>query len=125
MGLNSTVWENIDRLLAIRGLGKAGLKQLIRRNKNTYTNWFTEPRPILRIDDLDDLATALAVTPADLVSPRLGAPAKSNQIELPFEVNSLRATVSIESVQGGFVLRPGNPLSSRETDGADPEPPPN
>jgi DNA-binding Xre family transcriptional regulator len=124
-GLNSIVWQNIDRLLAARGIGQAGLKQIVRRNKNTYTNWFHEPRPILKIDDLDDLAAALEVTPADLVSPSLGAHGKADRIELPFAPNSLKAAVEIESVHGGFVLlRPSNRTLRPETDGTSLEPPP-
>jgi hypothetical protein len=71
---NSLVWQNIDRLLLSRGIGKVELKRIVRRNKNTYTNWFMEPRPILKISDVDEIAAALDIAPSELLKTGLTSP---------------------------------------------------
>jgi hypothetical protein len=104
--LNFAVWQNIDRILASKGILRTDFKRIVGRNKNTYTNWFNEPRPILKITDLHDIANALEVTPTELLKPALSVHRPTNQLELPFEPNSTIVNVQVQCVTGGIILRP-------------------
>ena len=104
--LNSVVWQNIDKLLRLKGIERADFKRIIPRNKNTFTNWFTEPRPMLKIADLAEIARALEIPPEDLL--RRSRVGTSAQLELPFDESSTKVVLEIESTGVSVVLRPAN-----------------
>ncbi|MEX2260541.1 MAG: hypothetical protein WD696_01250 [Bryobacteraceae bacterium] len=83
------------------------LKDRIQRNKNTFTNWRKDPRPILKVSDIDDLARALEVPPAALVSQPNGNSlgAADGQLFLPFGPEEGVASVELECTGGGLVIR--------------------
>jgi len=114
--LSALVWRNFDRVLAAKRITASDFKRLVRRNKNTYTNWFKDPRPVLKITDLNDIATALDIPAIDLLTPMASAQRATNQLELPFDGNSNRVTLQIESHVGGLVLRARASPPSNDTD---------
>src|SRR5437016_913742 len=103
--LNSLVWLNIDRRISSKQLSRKNLEQKIPRNKNTYTKWFSDARPMLSVNDLSDFARLFDISPAEL----LLAPGVPNntplQLELPFGANAAIAKLEIESTGAGLILR--------------------
>lgn len=103
--LSAVVWQRIEEVMLRKGLNLKDLKQRVRRNKNTYTNWYREPRPVLRISDLEDLARALGVAPADLVTIPDGQKDDRRQLVLPFEDGLPRTSIELEYTGTGLVIR--------------------
>lgn len=83
-------WQHVDTRVSSKPQKHKELRRELarlnrRRNKNTYTNWFKDPRPDVRLSDLEDLATALQVEPEVLVArPVSTRPESAMQLELPF-----------------------------------------
>ena len=110
-------WHHVDRAVSSRPRGRKDLTQALTRlnrgrDKNTYTNWFKEPRPEgerrpnLRLSDLEDVATALNVAPAVLIAPVSAEPAVSGlQLELPFGPDVSRISVEVEATGSALSLR--------------------
>lgn len=110
--LNNVAWGHIDRLMTEKRISKADLKLLVHRNKNTYTNWFSDPRPALKLDDVAEIAAALEVDPSELLREPAPTRATVEQIELRFDGTSRCAALELECVRGGVVLRPPRPSSN-------------
>ena len=105
--LSDSVWLRIDEIMLSKKLSFRDLRGLIRRNKNTYSNWRRQPRPILRISDLEDLARALQVDPSSLlVAPDTAELDPSRQLALPFDRGATCVEVCIECSDGGLIIRP-------------------
>ena len=79
---------------------------MVIRDKNTYTNWRNK-RTIPKISDVEEIASALNVSPADLLRPSRGKKIAriAEQRQLPFEPGSKGAKLELEYTQVGFVLR--------------------
>jgi hypothetical protein len=112
MALVQLFWQRVDEALAAKPRGRKDLKQALERinkarDKNTYTRWFREPRPDLRMSDLEDLANALAVPPNHLVAPNGALPRPApQQLELPFEADSRTAELELECTDKSLIVRP-------------------
>jgi hypothetical protein len=105
-GLNALLWQRIAEVLTEQHLEFSDLWRSVVRNKNTHTNWRNlkiEPR----ISDLEEIAGALQVSPADLLRPSFGQPTPrtAEQLELPFEPGRMGARVELEYTATGFILR--------------------
>jgi hypothetical protein len=110
-------WHHVDRTISSKPRGRKDLtKELKRlskgRNKNTYTNWFKEPRPIgearpnLRLSDVEDVATALNVPPGALIAPMSATLAVSAlQLDLPFGPDVSRISFEVEATGSALSLR--------------------
>src|SRR5580704_1959744 len=110
-------WHHVDRTISSKPRGRKDLTQELRRiskgrNKNTYTNWFKEPRPIgeprpnLRLSDVEDVATALNVPPGALIAPVSPLPVVSAlQLELPFGPDVSRISLEVETTGSALSLR--------------------
>jgi transcriptional regulator with XRE-family HTH domain len=99
-------WNRVSEVLAGQGRQYRDLWQTVVRDKNTYSNWRNQ-RTIPRISDIEEIALALNVSPADLLKPSGGqATARlEEQLQLPFEPNSLGAKLELEYTPVGFILR--------------------
>jgi len=104
--LNDLFWDRVSEVLAGQGLQYADLWQTVVRNKNTYTNWRNK-KTVPRISDVEEIASALHVSPADLLRrSEEQAPARvAEQLLLPFEPRWRGAKLELECTQVGFVLR--------------------
>lgn len=105
-GLNALLWERISEVLTEQGREYSDLWREVVRNKNTYTSWRnlkTEPS----ISDLEEIARALRVSPADLLVSSTGqrTPGTPEQLDLPFEPGRMGARLELEYTPAGFVLR--------------------
>jgi hypothetical protein len=111
--LRDLLWLEVDRRVGPKPSGKRRLKhQLMKikhRDKNTYTNWLTKPvdqRPDIRLSDLEDLATALQVPPAELItSEPTVMPSPSLQLELPFPSEGRHVSLELEATDSALRLR--------------------
>ncbi len=104
--LNDVFWERVSQVLTERGLRYSHLWDKVIRDKNTYTNW-RKKRTVPRISDIEEIAIALDVSPADLLreSRVVGALATPEQLVLPFEPGSKGVKLELECSAAGFVLR--------------------
>jgi transcriptional regulator with XRE-family HTH domain len=93
-------------VLAEQGRPYTDLWQEVARDKNTYTNWRNR-RTIPRVSDLEEIAQALHVAPADLLraSTRIATPQTPEQFELPFEPGRKGARLELEYTPAGFIIR--------------------
>lgn len=105
-GLNALLWQRIAEVLAEQGRAYSELWEVVVRDKNTYTNWRSQ-KTELRITDLEEIAKALNVSPADLLRSSNGQPTRksADQLELPFEPGRMDARVELEYTVAGFILR--------------------
>lgn len=105
-GLNALLWQRISEVLAEQGRAYRDLWEGVVRDKNTYTSW-RNLKTELRISDLEEIAKALHVSPADLLRPSNGQPTQkvASQLELPFEPGRKGAKVELEYTVAGFILR--------------------
>jgi len=130
--LNETVWQRVLEILRSKHLEIGDLRQLmgqkgIERHFNTFTAWRRGKRigpkpegsaaaergqrPTLKVTDLEDLAKALDVSPAELLESPGAAP---RQLELPFEVDSHLARFELECTGKGVVIRPSRKAAAVE-----------
>ena len=115
MALVEVLWGRVKEAVDASPAGHKGVQRALEsmqrgRNKNTYTKWlspkFSGPRPNIRISDLEDLASALNVPPAGLLTSNGGSPKPvPQQLELPFQPGSHEVKLKIECVETGIVLR--------------------
>ena len=70
-GLNDLFWDRVSEVLVEQGRQYSDLWQTVIRDKNTHTNWRNK-RTIPQISDLEEIASALNVSPADLLRPSTG-----------------------------------------------------
>jgi hypothetical protein len=105
-GLNELMWQRIAEVLAEQGRAYSDLWKEVVRDKNTYTSW-RNLKTEIRITDLEEIARALRVSPADLLRPSNGRPTPkaSEQLELPFEPGRKGASIELEYTVDGFILR--------------------
>jgi len=82
------------------------LWEIVSRDKNTYTNW-RKGRTIPQISDVEEIAAALNVSPAELFKPSEGKRTAQivNQLQLPFEPGSKGAKLELECSPMGLVLK--------------------
>jgi transcriptional regulator with XRE-family HTH domain len=113
MALVELFWDRVAQEVLAKPKGRKGVQKALTRNKNTYSKWlspkFSGVRPNIRISDLEDLATALDVPPAQLLTANGRTPAREPQplqLELPFEVGSKAVRIEVECTDKGLVLRP-------------------
>ena len=99
------LWERVGEALSLQGKRLPDLWRILKRNKNTYTNWING-RTTPQLSDLEELAGALKVDAADLLRP-VGQPLKllPEQLELPFEPGSKTAKVQLECTATGVVVK--------------------
>jgi hypothetical protein len=104
-GLNALLWQRISEVLAEQGLAYSDLWKKVVRDKNTHTNW-RNLKTELRITDLEEVAKALNVSPAELLRPSTGEPTpkRSEQLELPFEPGRKGVRIELEYTPEGFIL---------------------
>jgi hypothetical protein len=110
-------WHHVDRRISSKPRGRRELERELKRlskgrNKNTYTNWFKEPRavgeprPNIRLSDLEDVATALNVPPDALIAPVTADKSSSAlQLELPFGPDVRRVSVELEATDSALLVR--------------------
>jgi transcriptional regulator with XRE-family HTH domain len=105
-GLNELLWERVSEVLSEQHRQYPDLWQQLGRDKNTYTSW-RNGRTIPRLSDLEEIAQALRVSPADLLRrlPGQETPKVAEQLELPFEPGGKGAKLELEYTSIGFVLR--------------------
>ena len=104
--LNDLFWSRVSEVLSEQGQQYSDLWTTVIRDKNTYTNWRNK-RTIPQISDVEEIASALHVSPADLLRPSGGqetAPI-AEQLQLPFEPGSQGARLELEYTPLGFVLK--------------------
>jgi len=99
-------WNRVSEVLAGQGRQHRDLWKTVARDKNTDSNWRTR-KTIPRLSDIEEIAAAPNVAPADLLRPSDGrATARlGEQLQLPFEPNSMGAKLELEYTPVGFVLR--------------------
>jgi hypothetical protein len=115
--LHALFWHHVDRHVGSESGKRRTLKRdLLRiryRNKNTFTNWLTKPvpeRPDVSLSDLEDMAVALGVDPASLISPdKPDEPATWFQLELPFDTESHRVAFELEATSSILRIRVARP----------------
>jgi hypothetical protein len=110
--LSDVFWHHVDRRISSNPRGRRGLERELERlrrgrNKNTYTKWFGEPRPDVRLSDLEDVAAALNVPANALIAPVGGLePASSAlQLELPFGQDVRRVSIEFEATDSAVSMR--------------------
>jgi len=105
-GLNELMWQRISEVLAEQGRAYSDLWKEVVRDKNTYSSW-RNLKTEIRITDLEEIAKALQVSPADLLRPSNGQPTRkaAEQLELPFEPGRKGASLELEYSAAGFILR--------------------
>jgi transcriptional regulator with XRE-family HTH domain len=106
--LNDLLWERVGEILSKSGQSFPDLWALVKRDKNTYTNWINK-RTIPKVSDLQELASALGRTPADLLSwPRHGDESISDQqqqLDLPFGVGAKSVQFELQYTISGLLLK--------------------
>ena len=105
--LNDVLWQRISEELAQRNLHFRDLWSKLDRDKNTFTNW-KHKKTIPQISDLEELAYALGVHPAELLRPNRGGEklqSMPEQLALQFEPGSKNARIEVECTPGGLLLR--------------------
>ena len=104
--LNDLFWHRVTEVLEEQGLQYRDLWQTVVRDKNTYTNW-RKRRTVPQLSDIEEIAAALHVSPAELLTAsKTGQTARiGEQLQLPFELNSMSAKLELEYTAVGFVLR--------------------
>jgi hypothetical protein len=107
-GLNNVFWERVSASLRSQGRDLPDLWKTLGRNKNTYTNWIRK-RTIPKLSDVQEVATALGLWASELL--RLpseggadGLPI-SDQLELPFAVESKCVRMEVQYNTTGLVLK--------------------
>jgi len=87
-------WARFDEVLARKGILRRDVERRLRRNKNTFTKWFSQDRPDLRLSDLEEICGVLDISPGDMLSRDDSIPeqlefhfdgAETHQIELALE----------------------------------------
>lgn len=108
--LADVFWNHVDQRLSAKQRGRTELERELNRlhrgrNKNTYTKWFNE-RPDVRLSDVEDVAIALSVPVATLISPELpNSPSSAIQLELPFTADLRRVSFELEASESALKLR--------------------
>ena len=104
--LNDLFWSRVSEVLSGQGRQYRDLWQAVVRDKNTYSNWRNR-KTIPQLSDIEEIASALNVSPADLLTPSGGQPTArlGEQLQLPFEPNSMGAKLELEYTPVGFILR--------------------
>jgi len=117
MPLLDTFWNRVDQEVSSKPRGRKDLERELRRlskgrNQNTYTNWFkesrspTQPRPNVRLSDLEDVAAALNVAPGALIAPVVQETRDSVvQLELPFGPDVRRISLELEATDSVLSMR--------------------
>jgi hypothetical protein len=115
MALVEVLWGRVKEAVDAKPQGHKSVQRALEsmqkaRNKNTYTKWlspkFSGRRPDIRISDLEDLAAALNVAPAGLLSSNGGPPTPiPQQQELPFEPGSQAVKLKMECSATGIIVR--------------------
>lgn len=115
MALVEVFWKRVEEAVQASPSGRKQVQRALetmqkRRDKNTYTTWFSPKfsgaRPDIRISDLEDLATALNVPPTGLLMSNGGPPRPApQQLELPFERGSHGVTVKLECTKRSLIVR--------------------
>jgi hypothetical protein len=90
--------------MADKKLSRKDLQNAIVRNKNTYTNWFKEPRPVLSLSDLLDLGNVLGITPARLLDEAFEE-TRQLQLELPFPTGESSVSLELHCKRTGITVR--------------------
>ena len=110
MGFRQDVWARIERTIVDKGLSFNELE--IPRNKNTLTNW--RKKQDLKLSDVELLASALGITPHELVTSEEAELEDLYQLVLPFDDGSKRASVDVECAGASLIIRrlPGRSRSS-------------
>ena len=104
--LAELLWRRISEVLSDQGRQFSDLWRVVVRDKNTYTNW-RKGRTVPSISDLEEIAAALRVSPAELLGPGGGRPTPrlAEQLELPFDPGRKGAVLDVEYTSAGFILR--------------------
>jgi transcriptional regulator with XRE-family HTH domain len=104
--LNNVLWQSISQVLSEQGRQYSDLWDIVVRNKNTHTSW-RKQRTVPTISDLEEIAAALRVSPADLLRPLPAQPESQafDQLELPFEPGRKEAHLEIECTAAGLIFR--------------------
>ncbi len=104
--LNDLFWTRVSEVLAEHGQQYSDLWRTVIRDKNTYSNWRNK-RTIPQISDVEEIASALRVSPADLLKPSAGQDTAlvAEQLQLPFEPGSQGAKLELQYTPVGFVLK--------------------
>lgn len=103
-GLNELLWQRISEILSEQHRHYSDLWEVVVRDKNTHSNWRNR-RTMPSISDLEEIAAALRVSPADLLRPSRPTPQLAEQLELPFEPGRKGARLDVEYTSAGFILR--------------------
>jgi transcriptional regulator with XRE-family HTH domain len=106
MSLNDLLWQRVSEVLSEQGRTFSDLWREVVRDKNTYTNW-RSGKTVPRISDLEEIAQALRVSPADLLrTSRSNRRSKLvEQLQLPFNPGRKEARLELEYAATGFLLR--------------------
>lgn len=105
--LNDLLWQRIGEILRSRGKNFTDLWAEVKRNKNTYTNWI-QKRTIPKVSDLQELAAALNVTPAQLLTPRQDGTEtdeQPGQLELAFGIGRRSVQIELQYTTAGVILK--------------------
>jgi hypothetical protein len=118
MALREILWGRVDNAVGASPQGRKGVQTALEsmqkpKNKNTYTRWlspkFANARPDIRISELEDLAAALNVPAASLLTSNGVPPTPAvQQLELPFGSGPHKVTVKMECTTKSLILRPAD-----------------
>ena len=98
-------WDRVDEILSSQRRDHQYLRSTVQRNKNTYTSWFKR-RSLSRIKDLEDIAAALGVAPAELlISEEDGPYKRTQQLELPFQPGTHSAKFEVEYTDNLLIFK--------------------
>jgi hypothetical protein len=121
MPLLDLFWSRVEEAVQATPGGRKSVQRALKRvgevgkNKNTHTTWFSEKekhrrkRPDLQISGLEQLAAALGIPPAELLTerePSRARPPEPRQLELPFRAGSHSTTIEIECTGEAVIFRP-------------------
>ena len=102
MDLERTVWDNVDRVLHDQGRDHSFIRERLRRNKNTYTQWF-KYKKLKKISDLQALDELLEVSPSALLAV---TPEQSPQsLLVEFAPGTRVAAFNVETHTQGLLIR--------------------
>jgi hypothetical protein len=101
MPLNEVFWLRVRELLRAQGRDESFLREMVPRDKNTYTKWFRRLE-LKKIKDLEDIASALGVNPSTLLADE-SLPLTAFKLELPLQQNR-RTSLEIEYAGDRLVL---------------------
>jgi transcriptional regulator with XRE-family HTH domain len=95
-------WRRIDQILKEQGLKRGDLKKRVKRNKNTYSRWFSKKPTDPKLSDVIEISLALSIDPAMLLADHRR---ESTQLSLPFPESGVSAQIEMYWTGNSIVIR--------------------